>query len=58
MATSTQEPRPLISGLGSYYDTTRDLSWLVVRATAGGMTARGQALLLLPKGTLTRLGAR
>ena len=28
------------------------------RATAGGMTARGQALILLPKGTLTRLGAR
>ncbi|MBW8753512.1 MAG: murein transglycosylase A [Sphingomonadales bacterium] len=28
------------------------------RATAGGMTARGQALLLLPKGTLTRLGVR
>ena len=28
------------------------------RATAGGMTARGQALLLLPKGTLARLGAR
>jgi membrane-bound lytic murein transglycosylase A len=28
------------------------------RAIAGGMTARGQALLLLPKGTLARLGAR
>jgi len=28
------------------------------RTTAGGMTARGQALLLLPKGTLARLGAR
>ena len=28
------------------------------RATAGGMSARGRALLLLPKGTLTRLGAR
>ena len=28
------------------------------RLTAGGMTARGQALLLLPKGTLARLGAR
>jgi membrane-bound lytic murein transglycosylase A len=28
------------------------------RATAGGMTARGQALLLLPKGTLARLGVR
>lgn len=28
------------------------------RATAGGLTARGQALLLLPRGTLDRLGAR
>ncbi len=28
------------------------------RATAGGMTARGRALLLLPKGTLARLGVR
>lgn len=28
------------------------------RNTAGGMSARGQALLLLPKGTLYRLGAR
>jgi membrane-bound lytic murein transglycosylase A len=28
------------------------------RATAGGMSARGRALLLLPKGTLARLGAR
>jgi putative oxidoreductase len=37
MATSMQEPRPLIAGLGQYYDTTRDLSWLVVRLTAGGM---------------------
>jgi membrane-bound lytic murein transglycosylase A len=28
------------------------------RAIAGGMSARGQALLLLPKGTLARLGVR
>jgi len=28
------------------------------RSTAGGMSARGQALLLLPKGTLARLGRR
>jgi len=28
------------------------------RTIAGGMSARGQALLLLPKGTLARLGAR
>ena len=32
-----QEPRPLIAALGQYYDSTRDLSWLVVRLTAGGM---------------------
>ena len=37
MATSMQEPRPLIAALGTYYDSTRDLSWLVVRLTAGGM---------------------
>jgi membrane-bound lytic murein transglycosylase A len=28
------------------------------RATAGGMTARGRALVLLPKGSLDRIGAR
>jgi membrane-bound lytic murein transglycosylase A len=28
------------------------------RATAGGLSARGQALILLPKGTLARLGVR
>ncbi len=28
------------------------------RTTAGGMSGRGQALLLLPKGTLSRLGTR
>ena len=37
MATSMQEPRPFIAALGQHYDTTRDLSWLVVRLTAGGM---------------------
>ena len=37
MATSMQEPRPLIAALGPHYDKTRDLSWFVVRATAGGM---------------------
>ena len=34
---TVQEPRPLIAALGPYYDSTRDLSWLVVRLTAGGM---------------------
>jgi len=37
MSMLTQEPRPLIAALGQHYDTTRNLSWLVVRATAGGM---------------------
>src|ERR1700745_1250417 len=37
MATSMQEPRPLIAAVGPHYDKTRYLSWLVVRATAGGM---------------------
>ena len=37
MATFTQEPRPLIGAFGRHYDTTRGLSWLVVRLTAGGM---------------------
>ena len=36
MALSAQEPRPLIAALGPCYDSTRDLSWLLVRATAGG----------------------
>ena len=47
---------------GAIKGTNRfDTFWgagLEARATAGGMTARGKALLLLPKGTLARLGAR
>ena len=31
------EPRPIITPLGSFYDWSRDLSYLVVRLTAGGM---------------------
>ena len=37
MATSVQEPTPIIPALGSFYEKSRDLSWLVVRLTAGGM---------------------
>ena len=37
MATSIQEPTPIIPALGSFYEKSRDLSWLVIRATAGGM---------------------
>jgi putative oxidoreductase len=31
------EPSPLIPALGPFYAWSRDLSWLVVRLTAGGM---------------------
>ena len=37
MATSVQEPRPIIPALGPFYEKSGDLAWLVVRATAGGM---------------------
>lgn len=30
------EPKPIIPALGPFYDKARDLSWLVVRVTAGG----------------------
>ena len=33
----TSEPRPIIPPLAGFYSHTRDLSWLVVRLTAGGM---------------------
>jgi putative oxidoreductase len=31
------EPRPVIPSLASFYRHTRDLAWLLVRLTAGGM---------------------
>ena len=31
------EPRPIIPPLAGFYSHARDLSWLVVRLTAGGM---------------------
>jgi putative oxidoreductase len=34
---SAGEPRPVIPPLASFYVHARDLSWLVVRLTAGGM---------------------
>ena len=34
--TSAGEPRRIIPALGPFYDNTRDLSWLIVRLTAGG----------------------
>src|SRR5262245_63001154 len=34
---SAGEPKPIIPPLASFYSHARDLSWLVVRLTAGGM---------------------
>ena len=34
---ATAEPRPIIPPLAGFYSHTRDLSWLVIRLTAGGM---------------------
>ena len=42
MANNIRDPRPLIPALAPLYAHTADLSWLVVRATAG--------LMLLPHG--------
>src|SRR5215211_1065425 len=36
MSMPSQEPRPIISPLAPFYDNTRDISWLLVRLTAGG----------------------
>jgi putative oxidoreductase len=33
---TTSEPRPMIPALAPFYDNVRDLSWLLVRCTAGG----------------------
>ena len=34
---SASEPRPVIPALAPFYARTRDLSWLVIRLTIGGM---------------------
>ena len=36
MTTSTGEAKPIIPALAPFYDQVRDLSWLIVRLTAGG----------------------
>ena len=36
MADTAGEPRRIIPALGPFYDNTRDISWLIVRLTAGG----------------------
>ena len=37
MSDTSAEPRRIIPALGPFYDNTRDLSYLIVRLTAGGM---------------------
>ena len=37
MTTSSQDPRPVFSGLAPLYAQSSDLSYLIVRLTAGGM---------------------
>ena len=37
MSDSSAEPRRIIPALGPFYDNTRDLSYLIIRLTAGGM---------------------
>jgi putative oxidoreductase len=37
MADTSGEPRRIIPALSPFYDQTRDLAWLIVRVTAGGM---------------------
>jgi putative oxidoreductase len=36
-AIPTGEPKPIIPPLASFYEYSRDLSWLIIRLTAGGM---------------------
>ena len=57
------EPRPIISGLGPLYDSTRDYSWLLVRLTAGGFLLihglqklTGQTLAVWAANSLARRG--
>src|SRR5262245_5686020 len=42
------EPRPLIPPLASFYVHARDLSWLIIRLTAGGMLLVHGILKVLP----------
>jgi putative oxidoreductase len=37
IAASPGEPAPIIPALASFYDWSRDFSWLVIRLTAGGI---------------------
>src|SRR5260221_5057390 len=42
------EPQPIIPPLASFYSHTRDLSWLVVRLTAGGMLLGPSIMKMMP----------
>jgi len=42
------EPRPVISPLASFYWHARDLGWLVVRLTAGGMLLVHGIMKMMP----------
>src|SRR4029453_14641756 len=44
------EPKPIIPPLASFYSYTRDLSWLVVRLTAGGMLLGPGGIKGMPRG--------
>src|SRR5207245_8164618 len=45
---SAGEPKPIIPPLASFYSHTRDLSWLVVRLTAGGMLLVHGIMKMMP----------
>jgi hypothetical protein len=54
------EPKPIIPPLASFYSHTRDLSWLVVRLTAGGMLLVHGIMKMMPmaeKGFATTIDA-
>src|SRR5262249_57762502 len=44
------EPKPIIPPLASFYSHARDLSWLVVRLTAGGKVLAPRVLKSTPQG--------
>lgn len=57
---ATGEPRPIIPPLAGFYSHTRDLSWLVVRLTAGGMLLVHGILKVMPmaeKGVIATIEA-
>src|SRR6478752_10800407 len=45
---TADEPRPIIPPLAGFYSHARDLSWLVVRLTAGGMLLVHGIMKMMP----------